>query len=106
MFHILFYIISAIAILFVAAIAGILIVHFTRYAINPAYRKKMNAEADELIEERKQKKQAKNEARLRHQRALNSMTTTERLLYEQNKELNRIHWYLTLRDLFAPRHRR
>ena len=92
MLHILFYIISAIAILFVAAIAGILIVHFTRYAINPAYRKKMNAEADELIEERKQKKQAKNEARLRRQRALDSMTPTQRLLYQQNKTLNHLYW--------------
>ena len=63
--------------------------------IDPDYRSRLEEKA-------KQKK----EARLRRQRALNSMTTTERLLYEQNKELRRFHWYITLRDLFAPRHRR
>ena len=71
-----------------------------KYRSDQAYLKRRAADM------RKIKQQQRQEERLRRKRALNNMTPTQRLLYEQNKELNRIHWYLTLRDLFAPRHRR
>lgn len=66
-----------------------------RLFIDPAYRERYNEKARQKAEKRRQR-----------QRAIDSMSTTDRLLYEQNKELRRIHWYITLRDLFAPRRRR
>lgn len=110
LFSTIFNIIAAVVIFCVAFIVACLVIHAIRSAINPAYREKMNKETAEYIEERKLRKQQKAQERAfrkrQRQRALDSMSTTERLLYEQNKELRRIHWYLTLRDLFAPRRRR
>ena len=63
--------------------------------VDPEYRSRLEEKA-------KQKKEQRNQ----QQRYLNSMTRTERLLYEQNKELRRFHWYITIRDLLNPRHRR
>lgn len=83
--------------IFAAALSILLVA--VRYNNDPDYRKKL----DEENRQREEEKQAKRRQR---QRALDSMSTTERLLYEQNKELRRFHWYITLRDLFAPRRRR
>ena len=84
----------------------VLLIHFYRYHTDPTYRQDFQDKLQQDNLKKEEKHNLRQEKRLQRQRALDSMTRTERLLYEQNKELNRIHWYLTLRDLFAPRHRR
>lgn len=82
------------------------IIYQIRRATDPAYRERSDKQIEAYKQRQELRKQEKADRKRRRQRAIDSMSLTERLLYEQNKELRRIHWYLTLRDLFAPRRRR
>lgn len=70
---------------------------------DPAYRDKYRSDQAYLkrraADMRKIKQQQRQEARLRRQRALDNMTPTERLLYQQNKTLNYLYWLTFFRGL-------
>ena len=70
---------------------------------DPAFRAKYRSDQAYLkrraADMRKIKQQQRQEALLRRQRALNNMTPTQRLLYQQNKTLNHLYWLTFFRGL-------